>query len=268
MSRRWRPVVVDPVSPVASAAVASVRLRPSPYAVPSRPGESTPGASHQPRLPGAAPAAGRGEDHHRGLLELRTARNSSARSQSTAPRAPTPGPPARWPSTTCRPRRARLQERRGTINATRPGCQMPWTLLAGIGRVESDHGRYGGSVLGSDGVPRPAIIGIPLDGQGPVAAIRDTDHGRWTATRSGTARSARCSSSRRPGGPPAVTATVTAWRTRTTSTTPPWRRGVPVRPPGALHGAAQRAAIFRYNPSTYYVDLVRPSPGATGPAPS
>ncbi|MGH3330573.1 MAG: hypothetical protein ACRDPJ_04620, partial [Nocardioidaceae bacterium] len=30
---------------------------------------------------------------------------------------------------------------------TDPSCQLPWTLLAGIGRVESDHGRYGGSVL-------------------------------------------------------------------------------------------------------------------------
>ena len=66
-----------------------------------------------------------------------------------------------------------------TVNAADPGCQMPWTLLAGIGRVESDHGRYGGSQLGSDGLPRPAIVGIPLNGAGPVAAIRDSDHGRW-----------------------------------------------------------------------------------------
>ncbi len=63
--------------------------------------------------------------------------------------------------------------------ASDPGCHIPWTLLAGIGRVESDHGRYGGSVLGSDGVSRPLIIGIPLDGHGPVAAIHDTDHGRF-----------------------------------------------------------------------------------------
>jgi membrane-bound lytic murein transglycosylase B len=56
-------------------------------------------------------------------------------------------------------------------------CQLPWTLLAGIGRVESDHGRYGGSVLGRDGVSHPLIIGVPLNGEGPVAAIRDTDDG-------------------------------------------------------------------------------------------
>ncbi|QLQ11707.1 MAG: lytic transglycosylase domain-containing protein [Nocardioidaceae bacterium] len=65
-----------------------------------------------------------------------------------------------------------------TLARTKPGCRLPWTLLAGIGRVESDHGRYGGSQLGTDGVARPKIIGIPLNGVGPVAAIRDTDNGR------------------------------------------------------------------------------------------
>ena len=58
-----------------------------------------------------------------------------------------------------------------------PACQLPWTLLAGVGRVESDHGRYGGSVLGENGVSHPLIIGVALNGVGPVAAIRDTDDG-------------------------------------------------------------------------------------------
>jgi hypothetical protein len=60
-----------------------------------------------------------------------------------------------------------------------PACQLPWTLLAGIGRVESDHGRYAGAVLGNDGVSNPLIIGVPLNGVGPVAAIRDTDQGKF-----------------------------------------------------------------------------------------
>jgi len=58
-----------------------------------------------------------------------------------------------------------------------PACALPWTLLAAIGRVESDHGRYAGAVLGQDGVSRPRIIGMQLNGVGPVAAIRDTDDG-------------------------------------------------------------------------------------------
>jgi membrane-bound lytic murein transglycosylase B len=64
-----------------------------------------------------------------------------------------------------------------------PGCRLPWTLLAALGRVESDHGRYGGSVLGPDGRPRPAIVGIALDGVGPVRAVPDTDDGRWDGDR-------------------------------------------------------------------------------------
>src|SRR5680860_104286 len=61
---------------------------------------------------------------------------------------------------------------------TDPACQLPWTLLAGIGRVESDHGRYGGSTLGRDGVSHPLIIGVQLNGAGPVAAIPDSDNGK------------------------------------------------------------------------------------------
>ena len=58
-----------------------------------------------------------------------------------------------------------------------PGCQIPWTLLAAIGRVESNHGRFGGAQLGSDGVSRPAILGPQLDGAGAFAAIPDSDGG-------------------------------------------------------------------------------------------
>ena len=56
-------------------------------------------------------------------------------------------------------------------------CHLPWELLAAIGRVESDHGRYGGARLDADGVASPAIVGRRLDGRGPVAAISDTDAG-------------------------------------------------------------------------------------------
>jgi membrane-bound lytic murein transglycosylase B len=58
-----------------------------------------------------------------------------------------------------------------------PGCHVSWTMLAAIGRVESDHGRFGGAQLGSDGVSRPEIRGPRLDGAGAFAAIADSDHG-------------------------------------------------------------------------------------------
>jgi membrane-bound lytic murein transglycosylase B len=58
-----------------------------------------------------------------------------------------------------------------------PACGITWPLLAGIGRVESDHGRFAGATLHSDGLSTPEVIGIALDGHG-TALIRDTDGGR------------------------------------------------------------------------------------------
>ena len=60
----------------------------------------------------------------------------------------------------------------------KPSCGIDWSLLAGIGRVESNHGRYGGAVLGPDGTASPRILGPALDG-GQFAYIGDSDGGRW-----------------------------------------------------------------------------------------
>src|SRR5699024_6404067 len=56
-------------------------------------------------------------------------------------------------------------------------CHLPWQLLAAIGRFESDHGRFGGAVLHTDGLSTHSIIGIALNGH-CTALIRDTDGGR------------------------------------------------------------------------------------------
>jgi membrane-bound lytic murein transglycosylase B len=58
-----------------------------------------------------------------------------------------------------------------------PGCHVSWTTLAGIGRVESNHGQFAGAVLGEDGRPSKPIIGVPLDGSAGVRSIPDTDSG-------------------------------------------------------------------------------------------
>ncbi|TWD79722.1 transglycosylase protein with SLT domain [Kribbella amoyensis] len=58
-----------------------------------------------------------------------------------------------------------------------PACQLPWTLVAAIGRVESNHGRFGGNALTTDGVARPGIFGPRLDGSS-TARITDSDAGR------------------------------------------------------------------------------------------
>lgn len=64
------------------------------------------------------------------------------------------------------------------VRTSTPECNLSWATLAGVGRVESHHGRYGGSDIGPDGRLSPPIIGIPLDGSAGVRAIPDTDGGR------------------------------------------------------------------------------------------
>jgi len=63
------------------------------------------------------------------------------------------------------------------IDPVDPRCHIDWALLAAIGRVESDHGRFGGNQLDVAGVARPGIIGIALDGANGTARITDTDGG-------------------------------------------------------------------------------------------
>jgi membrane-bound lytic murein transglycosylase B len=74
---------------------------------------------------------------------------------------------------------AAYQRAEQVINSADASCSLSWQLIAAIGRVESDHGRYGGNVLGDDGKSRPGIYGIALDGSNGTAEIRDTDGGRY-----------------------------------------------------------------------------------------
>ncbi|MFD4785592.1 lytic transglycosylase domain-containing protein [Streptomyces sp. NPDC058459] len=60
------------------------------------------------------------------------------------------------------------------LRASKPGCNLPWQLLAAIGKVESGQAR-GGQVT-ADGTTIGRIIGPQLDGNG-FALIKDTDHG-------------------------------------------------------------------------------------------
>ncbi|MEI2811772.1 MAG: lytic murein transglycosylase [Nocardioides sp.] len=75
------------------------------------------------------------------------------------------------------PALAAYQRAETVINAADPDCRLPWQLLAAIGRVESNHGRFAGSQLGNDGVARPPIIGIALNGKA-TSRVDDTDGGQ------------------------------------------------------------------------------------------
>jgi hypothetical protein len=65
-----------------------------------------------------------------------------------------------------------------SLASSDPGCHLSWGVLAAIGQVESDQGRYGGAKVLADGTTFPTIVGMQLDGVGKVARIPDTDNGR------------------------------------------------------------------------------------------
>ncbi|MGW7526395.1 lytic transglycosylase domain-containing protein [Streptomyces sp. NPDC054783] len=60
------------------------------------------------------------------------------------------------------------------LRAAKPGCNLPWQLLAAIGKVESGQAR--GGRVDASGTTIGRILGPALDGNG-FALIKDTDHG-------------------------------------------------------------------------------------------
>ena len=109
----------------------------------------------------------------------------ASESVSTVPQGTTQGkdPLAGWADRVARttgvPARALMAYGNAELvmRSTTPGCHLSWATLAGIGRIESNHGQFGGAVLGADGRPSKPIVGVPLDGSGGVQHIADSDHG-------------------------------------------------------------------------------------------
>ena len=67
-----------------------------------------------------------------------------------------------------------------TLAVEDPTCHLTWPLLAGIGKVETDHGRSWGAAsrISSTGEVTPTILGPVLNGQNGTALVRDTDGGK------------------------------------------------------------------------------------------
>jgi len=76
---------------------------------------------------------------------------------------------------------AAYQRAETVINSADPGCHLSWQLVAAIGRVESDHGRTNGNTLDTQGVAKPGIFGLPLNGADGTSRISDTDAGQYDA---------------------------------------------------------------------------------------
>ncbi len=74
---------------------------------------------------------------------------------------------------------AAYQRAAQVIDSADPTCKIEWPLVAAIGRVESNHGRFGGNTLNAEGVSTPGIYGIALDGSNGTASIKDTDAGQY-----------------------------------------------------------------------------------------
>ncbi|MGV4982644.1 lytic transglycosylase domain-containing protein [Streptomyces sp. NRAIS4] len=62
------------------------------------------------------------------------------------------------------------------LRSAKPGCNLPWQLLAAIGKVESGQAR--GGEVDASGTTISPILGPALDGNG-FALIKDTDHGAY-----------------------------------------------------------------------------------------
>jgi len=79
---------------------------------------------------------------------------------------------------------AAYQRAAQVIDSADPSCNIEWPLVAAIGRVESNHGTYGGNTLSDKGVSTPGIIGIPLNGSNGTQKVADTDAGEFDRDKS------------------------------------------------------------------------------------
>lgn len=153
---------------------------------------------------------------------------------------------------------AAYQRAETVINAADKTCNLTWQLVAAIGRVESDHGRFGGNSLDDQGVARPGIFGIALDGSNKTQAIADTDAGQFDSDAQWD----------RAVGP--MQFIPSTWSVVGVDADGDGRRDPQDIDDAALASAVylcsgeddlstvagQRAAVYRYNHSESYVDLV------------
>ena len=153
---------------------------------------------------------------------------------------------------------AAYQRAQTVIDAADRGCHLPWQLVAAIGRVESDHGRADGNTLDDNGVARPGIYGPQLDGSHGTTRIADTDAGQYDSD----------AKFDRAIGP--MQFIPSTWSVVGVDADGDGKRNPQDIDDAALATAVylcsgdddlstirgQRAAVYRYNHSTSYVDLV------------
>ncbi|MEU6086077.1 lytic transglycosylase domain-containing protein [Streptomyces sp. NPDC047085] len=155
---------------VAAAAVAALSASQGPGAAGADHGSQATGAS----VPASDPAA---EDNATGNSPYYTDL-PPLESPNPSP-SPTVGTPvAQGPAEAGIPATVLDAYKRAEIElrASKPGCNLPWQLLAAIGKVESGQAR--GGRVDANGTTLGRILGPQLDGNG-FALIKDTDHGAY-----------------------------------------------------------------------------------------
>ena len=153
---------------------------------------------------------------------------------------------------------AAYQRAATVINAADRTCHMPWQLVAAIGRVESDHGRTDGNRLTDRGIAEPGIYGPALNGRDGTVKISDTAAGQYDHD----------SRFDRAVGP--MQFIPSTWAIVGVDADNDGRRNpqdiydaslasavyLCSGPDDLSTSAGQRSAVFRYNRSQKYVDLV------------
>jgi len=159
----WRASLTSALAAVLAAALVSGSRDPVSDVLAGAPGAAAPAAAAV-----APPVTG----PHIPWPDARTAEPPASTSRRTTPAALVDATDIPLPALTAYQRAATV------IDAADPSCHLDWSLLAAIGRVESDHGRFGGSSLDAQGVDHPGVLGPRLDGRHGTSVVRDTDAGR------------------------------------------------------------------------------------------
>ncbi|OHV44003.1 murein transglycosylase [Parafrankia colletiae] len=96
---------------------------------------------------------------------------------STVPNEPLATPPGSGAEASTIPSRVLVAytDAADRLKVEQPGCFLHWSVLAGLGAIESGHGR--GAAIGPDGRVAPTVVGPRLDGSAGRFHIRDTDDG-------------------------------------------------------------------------------------------
>ncbi|MFE3604123.1 lytic murein transglycosylase [Streptomyces sp. NPDC059142] len=151
---------------VAAAAIAALSASQAPGAIPADPGTS--GSRAADATPSPDTAVTGNSPYYTELPPLTTPDKPGTSIDLPATGAAEAGIPATV--------LAAYKRAEQTLTEDKPGCNLPWQLLAAIGKVESGQAR--GGQVDADGTTTAPILGPVLNGVG-FANISDTDNGLY-----------------------------------------------------------------------------------------